>query len=144
MITAGDATCLTSLASVVADSILELDERCVAVEPAKPAKLNIVLTNAEAIIATRLRNTLYWVKRNGLHDCEICGIPHVHHDPSVPYHAIVIASQPISHEDWQLIPDGFVVTVSDSWMGFGAAEPNVKVLNNIVKLTARKSYGFRN
>lgn len=105
---------LAHSASIIAEAILELDRRCATVEPSKPAKLNTVLTNGRAIIATRLRNTLYWVTRDGLHDCEVCGIPHVHHSPDVPYHAVVIASEPISHELWQEIPDGSIVTVSDS------------------------------
>ena len=109
----GEVFDLARLASIVAESILELDERCARVKPAQPAKLNVVLTNGRAIIATRLGNTLYWATRLGLHDCEICGIPHVQHNSNVSYQAVVIASEPISNEKWELIPDRSIVTVSD-------------------------------
>lgn len=107
-----DGRCkLDELSRVLGESVVIMDERCAGVDPDNPAKLNLVLTNGREIIATRLRNTLYWVARHGIRDCEICGIPHIHHDKSVSYEAVVIASEPLSHESWQEIPDGSIVTV---------------------------------
>jgi glutamine amidotransferase len=91
--------------------LAELDERCQQCSPDKPAKLNVVLTNGDVLLASRLRNSLHWVHRAGLHDCEICGIPHVAHDSAVAYQAVVVASEPISHENWEVIPDGSVLAV---------------------------------
>ena len=45
------------------------------------------------------------VVRHGIRDCEICGFPHIHHDPKVDYRAVVIASEPITHETWSEIPE---------------------------------------
>lgn len=46
-----------------------------------------------------------YVERRGVRDCEICGFPHVHYDPARRYRAIVVASEPLSHEEWRDIPD---------------------------------------
>lgn len=74
--------------------------------------LNIMMTNGHELVGTRLGRTLYKVERDGVHDCEICGFPHVHHDPRRRYHAVVVASEPISHERWQEIPEASVYRVN--------------------------------
>ena len=94
------------------DSILELDRRNELAGATAPAKLNFVITNGEILVATRLGNSLHWVHREGLHDCEVCGIPHVDHDSHVAYRAVVVASEPLSNEAWQEIPDRSIVTVA--------------------------------
>ena len=63
----------------------------------KVERLNFLLTDGRSMVATRWHNDLYWVERLGVHDCEICGIPHVHHDQGGEYRAIVIASEPIAY-----------------------------------------------
>jgi glutamine amidotransferase len=60
---------------------------------------------------------LYWLKREGIHDCEICGIPHVRHASDAAYRAAVIASEPITHEDWREIPDYSVLTIDETIVG---------------------------
>lgn len=92
--------------------IMEVDDRCRIVCPERPARLNVVLTNGRILLASCLRNTLYWVHRIGLHDCEICGIPHVAHHTGVRYEAVIVASEPLSHEFWQPVPDGSVLAVA--------------------------------
>ena len=74
-------------------------------------RLNFLLTDGQSLIASRWNNTLYWVEREGVHDCEICGIPHVDHEPDVAYRAVVVASEPISHEDWRELAQGEILTV---------------------------------
>ena len=63
------------------------------------------------MLATRWRHSLHMVVRDGIHDCEICGIPHVHHESGATYRAVVVASEPISSEPWEEVPDGCVVSV---------------------------------
>ncbi|MCA9193534.1 MAG: class II glutamine amidotransferase [Planctomycetales bacterium] len=99
---------------MIASSLTELDVRCSRADSSKEPKLNIVLTDGSNLIACRLRNTLSWVSRRGIHDCEICGIPHIHHQSTVDYRAVVVASEPISSEPWQEIPDGTVIWVDSS------------------------------
>ncbi|MEM9587515.1 MAG: class II glutamine amidotransferase [Planctomycetota bacterium] len=115
---------LEGLSWVVSQSIGELDRRCQQVSPNKPAKLNTILTDGHVMIASRLRNSLCYVQRDGIRDCEICGIPHVAHDPDVPYHAVVVASEPLSHEAWQLLPDAHVLSVDSAMVTRTLPIPN--------------------
>lgn len=98
---------------VVAESIVSLAERCHKTGTAKQPRLNIVLSDGHVTVATRWNNDLFFVFRKGVHDCEICGIPHVHHDQSTEYLAVIIASEPISDEAWTEVPNHSVVTVTD-------------------------------
>ncbi len=102
---------LEGLAHELSNGIAEIDGRCQVSCPDKPAKLNTVLTDGRIMLASRFRNSLSWVHRDGVRDCEICGIPHVIHSPGKRYRAVVIASEPLSHEDWESIPDYSVITV---------------------------------
>ena len=43
--------------------------------------------------------------------CEICGETHVHHNRQRHYRALEVASEPITSESWQEIPEGTVFTV---------------------------------
>lgn len=96
---------LNAAGNVVADSIAELAERCHRAAPDKEPKLNIVLTDGHAMIATRWNNSLFRLDRGGLHDCDICGIPHVHHKHNTNYRAVVVASEPLSEEHWLEVPN---------------------------------------
>lgn len=102
-----------NVAEVVASSLRELASRC-RKAGAIEAKLNILLTNGQMMIATRWNNDLFTVLREGIHDCEICGIPHVHHDDSHEYRAVVIASEKLSEEPWAEVPNYSVVAIDKS------------------------------
>lgn len=102
---------LDRLKDQLAEAILEIDRRCQNALPDKPAKLNVVLTNGRVMLASRFRNSLSWVHRDGIRDCEICGIPHVNHSPGKRYHAVVIASEPLSHESWEPVEEMSIVAV---------------------------------
>ncbi len=101
------------LAAIVAQNIAELADRCQRAGAEEPARLNVVLTDGHAMIATRWDNGLFVVHRRDVRDCEICGIPHVHHRPDFAYRATVIASEPISHENWMEVPNHSVIAVDD-------------------------------
>lgn len=75
--------------------------------------LNVIMTNGEQLLGSRLGRTLFYVERDGVHDCEICGFPHIHHDPRQPYRAVVVASEPISHEDWREAPDHSIYQIGE-------------------------------
>ncbi|UQN12123.1 class II glutamine amidotransferase [Methylococcus capsulatus] len=74
--------------------------------------LNVLLTDGDRFVGTRLGRTLYYVEREGLLDCEICGFPHIDHTPGNPYFAVVVASEPLSHEAWREIPEGSVYEIT--------------------------------
>jgi len=99
------------LRTVVARSVVELAAWCEEAQPEAVPRLNFLLTDGVTMAATRWNNSLWWVERREVHDCEICGIPHIRHTPSAPYRAAVIASEPISHEEWQEIPDHSILVI---------------------------------
>ncbi len=110
-----DANPGRQLADVVCDGIVTIINWCRDVAPDSPIGLNIIMTNGTEMVGTRYGRTLHFVERAGVHDCEICGFPHVHHDPRRSYRAVVIASEPISHETWREVPDGSLWQVSDDF-----------------------------
>lgn len=78
------------------------------------SQLNFVLSDGQALLALRWNHTLHYVERDGVHDCEICGIPHVRHHEGTPYRAVVVASEPISHESWVALPNHSLLLVDPS------------------------------
>jgi glutamine amidotransferase len=72
-----------------------------------------MLTDGAQLAGTRLGRTLVYLIRNGVYDCEICGFPHIRHDPQRDYRAIEIASEPLTHEAWQEVPERTVWEAHD-------------------------------
>lgn len=100
------------LAHVLSDALRTLAHWCEQADSINPPRLNFILTNGATLLASRWNNTLCWVERRGIHDCEICGIPHVHHAPGTAYRAVVVASEPLSHEAWLEIPEASILVVN--------------------------------
>jgi glutamine amidotransferase len=96
-------------------AVVEIDRRCREVQPEKDPRLTFVLTNGRIIVACRWNNPLHWLRREGVHDCEICGIPHIRHDDALKYRAIVFASEPITHEAWQEVPEESIFVVNEAF-----------------------------
>lgn len=93
------------LAESLSGAIASLAQRCREVAPDKTEKLNFILTDGKTLIACRWNNSLHWLHRLGIHDCEVCGIPHIHHDKSREYQAVAVASEPITAESWSELPN---------------------------------------
>jgi len=102
---------LPRLVELVRGATRELDTLDAAAGAEQPARLNFILTDGEVLVASRWRHPLSWVARMGIHDCEICGIPHIQHGESADYRAVVVASEPISHEAWLELPEGGALSV---------------------------------
>jgi glutamine amidotransferase len=100
---------LSHVVDIVSRSVAHLDKLSSRAAPSKTPKLNLLLTDGHLLLAVRWNHTLFWVERQGIHDCEICGIPHVRHRLGTDYHALIIASEPITHEDWREVPNRTVV-----------------------------------
>jgi glutamine amidotransferase len=105
---------LPVLSDVVAESIQKIAADCETSGVGRRAKLNILLTDGRIAVATRWNNSLWWLFREGIHDCEVCGIAHVRHAPEVEYLATIVASEPVSHEAWQEVPDRTLVAIDRS------------------------------
>lgn len=93
------------ISEILRESALHIESLVHEHDPHAKLGLNIMLTNGKAIYGTRLGRTLYYVKRPGVYDCQICGFPHIHHDPNTNYWANVVASEPITDEKWSIMPE---------------------------------------
>jgi glutamine amidotransferase len=100
------------LLEVLRQGLSRVLDICREVAPTKTVSLNVLWTDGRQLAGSRLGRTLWFVERDGLHDCEICGVPHVRHDPQAPYRAVEVASEPITHERWREIPNGSVFEVT--------------------------------
>ncbi|HVS14753.1 MAG TPA: class II glutamine amidotransferase [Thermoanaerobaculia bacterium] len=99
------------LAAALARAVRTLAKWSRSTGTGKQERLNFLLTDGHTMVVSRWHNGLYWTRREGVHDCEICGIPHVRHDCNVHYRAAVVASEPISHEEWREIPEASVLLI---------------------------------
>ncbi len=84
---------------------------CHDIDSQAKVSLNVLWTDGERMVGSRLGRTLWYLEREGIHVCEICCKSHVHHSPERAYRAVEIASEPITHERWLQVPDGTVFSV---------------------------------
>lgn len=84
--------------------------------PDKRVGLNIILTDGERFVGSRLNRGLYTIRRDHQFQCPVCGKPHVHHDPKHDYRAIEVASEPVTFEDgWAEVPNGVVFRATSDY-----------------------------
>lgn len=87
------------------------------VDPHARVGLNIVLTDGEHLVGSRLNRSLYTLHRDHIFQCRICGQPHVHHDPQTPYRSVEVASEPITVEsEWTEVPNRTVFRMSGGYV----------------------------
>ena len=102
---------LGALVDLVADAVLELVQISLRAGIVEPPKLNFLLSDGRHMVASRWGHTLWWTFRRGITDCAVCGTSHC---PAADesYRSVVIASEPITDEDWIEVPEGSVLGVS--------------------------------
>tara|TARA_R110000751_G_scaffold131275_1_gene233425 strand:+ start:9339 stop:10139 length:801 start_codon:yes stop_codon:yes gene_type:complete len=82
------------------------------IDPDARVGLNIILTDGDVLVGSRVNRTLWSLRRDRVYDCPICGRPHVHHHPNADYRAIEIASEPITvNDNWVTVPNNTVFLV---------------------------------
>jgi hypothetical protein len=81
------------------------------IDPNRRISLNVLWTDGERMVGSRLNRTLWYLEQDGPVLCEICGQSHVHHSPKQHYRGVEIASEPMTHERWLQIPNGTVFSV---------------------------------
>jgi glutamine amidotransferase len=81
------------------------------VDPKARISLNFLWTDGDTLVGSKLNRTLWYLERDGLVDCEVCGKTHVHHDPKQSYRAVEVASEPITGENWLRVSNGTVFAV---------------------------------
>ena len=110
-----DPSSTGKVVDLLTDCIQQLADHCQSAAPGKIPRLNFVLTNGSTLAACRWNNSLHMIQRSGIYDCEICGIPHVHHHENTNHQAAVIASEPVTHEPWVEVPNHSVVVVTQEF-----------------------------
>ena len=86
------------------------------IDPNKKVGLNIILTDGEQLIGSRLNRTLWYLHRDHTFVCTICGKPHVHHKAGEHYQSLEVASEPITNEKaWKTIPNDSVFSVDQGY-----------------------------
>ncbi len=85
---------------------------CHEIDPVAPVALNIVLTDGQHLVGSRINRSLWFLERDHTFVCPICGKPHVHHEPGIGYRSVEVASEALTDEkDWKGVPNGTVYTV---------------------------------
>ena len=63
---------------------------CRDIDPEAPASLNLLWSDGQQLVGSRFRRTLWYLERDGIHLCEICGKTHLHRS-SGSYRAVEVA-----------------------------------------------------
>lgn len=99
------------LTSVLTEAVGELAARNSATRPESPAKLNFLLTDGVTLAASRWGNTLFSLMRDEPSECGVCGSLHGEMPRAGSYKAGAIASEPITAEGWEEVPDRSLVII---------------------------------
>jgi glutamine amidotransferase len=101
---------LDPLVDLLSESVLELIRIGIQTGSREQPTLNFLLSDGKYLVASRYGNSLFWTFRRGVRDCAVCGTSHCP-TADADYQAVVIASEPITDEDWIEVPDGSVLGV---------------------------------
>jgi glutamine amidotransferase len=101
---------LGPIVELLADSVLELVDLSLRSGATEQPKLNFILSDGRHLAASRWGNSLYWTYRKGIRDCAVCGTSHC---PSADdhYRSVVVASEPLTDENWIEVPEASVLGV---------------------------------
>lgn len=82
---------------------------CREVAPDRPVGLNVILTDGQCLVGSRMNRTLWFLERAEVFICDICGHAHAHDGPVAGYRAVEVASEPLTPADpWKAVPNGTV------------------------------------
>ena len=91
-----------SARDILATALASLVQDCREIAPQEIPSLNFVLTNGHVLFACRWNNPLYRLVRSGIADG---GESDIQHQGEQDYRAVVVASEPITEESWQELPN---------------------------------------
>ena len=90
----------------------EIIQWCRDIDATAPIGLNVVLTDGDRLVGSRLGRSLWFLERDEVFECDICGKPHVHHEPGQTYRSVEIASERLTSESgWKGVADGTVYCI---------------------------------
>ena len=78
--------------------------------------LNTLFVAGGNLAGTRLRRTLWYLERSGTKHCTVCGETHDVSGAGEDYRAVVLASERLTDEDWNPVPQGSAFFVDDETM----------------------------
>lgn len=113
---------LKLLVAAVRTAIERVDHWCRDLGVGDTPSLNLVMTDGRNLVASRRRNGLYWIARRDFRRCEDCDSchcpdcaydPRARHGPRAGYRAVVVASEPLSRESWEEMPEDHVLAVDE-------------------------------
>jgi len=102
-----------SVLDAVRAGVTELVEWARREAPAAEIGLNFLLTDGRESVGARIGRTLWYTLRDRIHPCEVCGgALHVEGVPPGDYHAVVVASEPITRsEPWESFAEGAIFRI---------------------------------
>lgn len=108
---------------IVRDAIRQIVAWCLLEGIDEAPGLNLVLSDGHGLTASRFGATLYVLRRRKLGTCELCQSchcprcrerRHAGHVPMADSRAFVVASEPLTDEDWVELPEACVIGASQS------------------------------
>lgn len=99
------------LREILHDGLKQIVRWSRAAAPDAKISLNVLWTDGDHMAGSRLNRTLWYLERDDVIHCKICGQPHVHHDSKRAYRSVEVASEPITDEDWLGVPNGTVFNI---------------------------------
>jgi len=75
--------------------------------------LNVIWTDGSRVGGARLNRSLWTLRRTAVYRCPVCGEDHTEVPESKAYRATALASEPITHEGWEPVPNGSVFQVGE-------------------------------
>ena len=89
---------------------------CRSIDAGASIGLNVILTDGENLVGSRLGRSLWFLERNGVFYCDICGKSHTHHDPKAAYRSAEVASERITPEPgWKGVPEASIYSIDDDY-----------------------------
>lgn len=92
-------------------TILNVQRWCDAARPGTPLSLRLIWAHAPTLAGVCLNRPLWTLERDAPLRCPHCTRPHAYPSSRPPYRAVVVASEPLTDEDWQRLPDASLFTV---------------------------------
>ncbi len=106
----------TDLLETLCIGLNRVVEWCRSIDASRRIGLNVILTDGDAIVGSRMGRSLWFLERDGLFTCDICGKSHTHHDPKAAYRSAEVASERITSEPgWKGVPDNSVFSINNDY-----------------------------
>ena len=73
--------------------------------------LNVLWTDGDHFVGSRLNRTLWLLERDDIFVCPICGKSHVHHRPHAHSRSVEVSSEPVSEGAWREVANESIFSI---------------------------------